>query len=99
MHVTLVYVQVKPEHVADFIEAIRRNHEASVREAGNRRFDVLQSAEDPEHFVLYEVYASAADAAVHKQAAHYLSWRDEVAGWMAAPRQGVPYRGLFPAGG
>ncbi|MBK8163916.1 MAG: antibiotic biosynthesis monooxygenase [Gammaproteobacteria bacterium] len=98
MHVTLVHVQVKPECVADFVEATRRNHELSVREAGNRRFDVLQSTEDSTRFVLYEAYASAADAAAHKQTAHYLAWRDAVAGWMAAPRQGVPYRGLFPAG-
>lgn len=98
MHVTLVHVQVKPEHVADFIEATRSNHEASVCEEGNRSFDVLQSAEDPARFVLYEAYASAADAAAHKQTAHYLAWRDAVADWMAAPRQGVPYRGLFPAG-
>lgn len=97
MHVTLVQIQVKTEHVADFIEATRRNHEASVREVGNRRFDVLQSTDDPARFVLYEAYASAADAAAHKQTAHYLAWRDAVAGWMAAPRQGVPYRGLFPS--
>lgn len=98
MHVTLVQIQVKPQHVADFIGTTRRNHEASIREAGNRRFDVLQSAEDPTRFVLYEAYASAADAAAHKQTAHYLAWRDAVAGWMAVPRQGVPYRGLFPSG-
>lgn len=97
MHVTLVHVLVKPEHVADFIETTRRNHEASVREAGNRRFDVLQSAEDPTRFMLYEAYATAADAAAHKQTAHYLAWRDAVADWMAAPRQGVAYRGLFPS--
>lgn len=97
MHVTLVHVQVKPEHVADFIAATQRNREASVREAGNRRFDVLQSAEAPARFVLYEAYASVADAAAHKQSAHYLEWRDAVAGWMAEPRQGVPYRGLFPS--
>ena len=96
MHVTLVHVQVKPEHVADFVEATRRNHEDSIREAGNRRFDVLQSAEDPARFVLYEAYASAEDAAAHKRTAHYLAWRDTVAEWMAAPRQGVLYHGLFP---
>lgn len=97
MHVTLVHVQVKPGHVADFIEATRLNHEASARESGNRRFDVLQSPDDPACFVLYEAYASAEDAAAHKQTAHYLVWRDAVADWMAAPRQGVPYRGLFPS--
>ena len=96
MHVTLVHVRVKPEHVADFIAATRDNHLASVREAGNRRFDVLQSPEEPTRFLLYEAYASEADALAHKQTAHYLRWRDMVADWMAEPRQGVRYHGLYP---
>ncbi len=96
MHVTLVHVQVKPAHIDDFITATRLNHEASIREAGNRRFDVLQSPENPTHFILYEAYASAEDAAAHKQTPHYLVWRDIVEDWMARPRQGVRYNGLFP---
>ncbi len=96
MHVTLVHVHVKPEHVAAFIAATRENHENSVQEPGNRRFDVLQSPDDPTRFVLYEAYASEADAAAHKQTAHYLKWRDTVADWRAEPRQGVRYEGLCP---
>lgn len=96
MHVTLVHVTVKPEHIDSFIEATRQNHAASVHEAGNRRFDVLQSSDDPAQFVLYEAYTSAADAAAHKETVHYLAWRDAVADWMAAPRRGVPYTGLLP---
>lgn len=99
MFVTLVHVHVKPEHVADFVAATRENHLHSVREPGNRRFDVLQSADDPTRFVLYEAYASEADAAAHKETAHYLRWRDTVADWMASPRQGVRYDGLLPEGG
>ncbi|GAB4278656.1 MAG: hypothetical protein Kow0065_24700 [Methylomicrobium sp.] len=98
MHVTLVHVHVKPEHIGDFIEATRRNHEASVQEAGNRRFDVLQAPDDPSRFVLYEAYVSAEDAAAHKQTAHYAAWRDAVADCMAEPRQGIRYDGLFPQG-
>jgi autoinducer 2-degrading protein len=97
MQVTIVHVHVKPEYVADFIEATRNNHEASIKEAGNRRFDVLQLRDDATYFVLYEAYASADDAVAHKQTAHYLRWRDMVAQWMAEPRQGVVYNGLFPA--
>ncbi len=97
MHVTLVHVQVKPEHIEDFIAASKLNHEASIAEPGNRRFDVLQAPENSGHFILYEAYASAEDAAAHKQCAHYLVWRDTVADWMAEPRKGVPYVGLFPA--
>ncbi|MCD2450114.1 antibiotic biosynthesis monooxygenase [Methylicorpusculum oleiharenae] len=96
MHVTLVHVQVKPGHIDEFIAATRLNHEASIGEAGNRRFDVLQSPENPGQFILYEAYASAEDAAAHKQTAHYLTWRDQVADWMAEPRQGIRYDGLFP---
>ena len=98
MDVTLVHVAVKSEHIDDFIEATRRNHEASTQEPGNRRFDVLQSSNDPSQFVLYEAYAGAQDAAAHKETAHYLAWRETVAGWMAEPRRGVPYTGLFPKG-
>lgn len=99
MHVTLVHVQVKTEYLDAFIAATKANHEASVREPGNLRFDVLRSSDDATRFVLYEAYASAAEAAAHKQTPHYCAWRDAVAGMMAAPRMGVPYVGLFPAGG
>ena len=98
MQVTIVHVHVKAERINDFIEACRRNHEASIKENGNRRFDVLQSADDPARFVLYEAYANKEDAAAHKQTSHYLTWRDTVADWMASPRQGIPYNGLFPKG-
>jgi len=96
MQVTIVHVSVKPQHIDDFIEASRLNHEASIQEPGNRRFDVLQSAENPTQFVLYEAYESAAEAAKHKETAHYKQWRETVADWMAEPRQGVGYSGLFP---
>lgn len=97
MHVTLVHVRVRPEHLDAFIAATRANHEASVSEAGNRRFDVLQAPDDPTRFILYEAYASAADAVAHKETAHYLAWRAAVAEMMAEPRRGEPMNGLFPA--
>ncbi len=98
MHVTLVHVQVKAEHIGDFIAATRLNHEASIRETGNRRFDILQSPDNPAIFVFYEAYADAETAAAHKETAHYLAWRETVADWMASPRQGIRYDGLFPQG-
>ena len=99
MHVTIVQVQVKPGSVDAFIEATRLNHQGSVQEPGNRRFDVLQDAVDPTRFVLYEAYASEADAVAHKETAHYLQWREHVAGMMAVPREGRAFVGLFPAAG
>lgn len=96
MHTTLVHMRVKPEHVAAFIEACRLNHEASVREPGNLRFDFLQDTEDPTRFMFYEAYRSEEDAAAHKNTAHYAAWRDAVADMMAEPRRGERMHGLLP---
>jgi (4S)-4-hydroxy-5-phosphonooxypentane-2,3-dione isomerase len=98
MYVTIVYVSVKPENIAAFKEACRLNHESSIREPGNLRFDILQSANEPAKFALYEAYKTEQDAAAHKETTHYQSWRESVADWMAEPRQGITYSGLYPAG-
>lgn len=97
MHTTIVHIHVKTEHIHEFIEACRHNHEAATRETGNQRFDVLQSSEKPGWFVLYEAYNSAEAAAAHKQTAHYAQWRDTVEDWMTAPRKALSFTGLFPA--
>lgn len=96
MHLTLVHVHVKADCLDAFIDATQINHEGSVKEAGNLRFDVLQDPEDDCHFILYEAYRSEADAQAHKKTSHYLTWRDTVAEMMAEPRQGIPMRALFP---
>ena len=96
MFVTLVQVHVVPEHIPAFIGASQANHAASVQEPGNLRFDILQSPEDPGHFVLYEAYRTRQDAAAHKETDHYKRWRDSVTDWMAEPRQGISYTGLYP---
>lgn len=96
MHVTLVTVAVHAGREQDFIAATWANHEGSVREAGNLRFDVLQDPDDPTRFLLYEAYRTEADALAHKNTPHYQIWRDTVAEMMAAPRQGVVYHVICP---
>jgi (4S)-4-hydroxy-5-phosphonooxypentane-2,3-dione isomerase len=98
MHVTLVHVHVLADAVDAFLDATRENHEGSVREAGNLRFDVLRDAGDPLHFLLYEAYVDGRAAAAHKETAHYLAWRETVAPMMAEPRRGEPWIGLLPEG-
>jgi (4S)-4-hydroxy-5-phosphonooxypentane-2,3-dione isomerase len=97
MLVTIVSVHVKEAHINDFIQATIANHQASVREPGNLRFDVLQQAGDPTRFTLYEAYASDADAAAHKETSHYQTWRAAVEPWMASPRVGVKHAVIAPA--
>jgi (4S)-4-hydroxy-5-phosphonooxypentane-2,3-dione isomerase len=96
MIVTCMTLYRKDGRAEDFIPATVENHKGSIQEPGNLRFDLLQSAGDPNHFLLYEAYESEEAAAAHKKTAHYLKWRDPVAPWMAKPREGVPYRVIAP---
>ena len=96
MFVVCVHVHVKPEHREDFIRASIENGRDTVREPGNLRFDVIQRVDDPDRFVLYEVYRDQSGMEAHKETPHYARWRDAVAPWMAAPREGVKHQSLFP---
>jgi autoinducer 2-degrading protein len=96
MVVTLVHIEVKEEFIEQFIEVTRRNHENSVREPGNFRFDILQDTDNPGKFVLYEAYESEDAAAAHKDTDHYATWRDTVGPWMAKPREGIKHKLLYP---
>jgi autoinducer 2-degrading protein len=96
MVVTCVHVVVAREHVEDFIRATRINHEGSVREPENLRFDVLQDPDDPSRFVLYEAYETEAGAAAHRRTPHYAIWREAVEPWMAEPRKGISYTVIAP---
>jgi quinol monooxygenase YgiN len=43
-----------------------------------------------------EVYRTPGAPAAHKETAHYVAWRDAVAGMMAEPRTSVKYTNVFP---
>lgn len=96
MIVTCVHVSVKPSNVEDFIKETQENHNYSVKEPGNLRFDLLQDALDHSRFMIYEAYESEEASAAHKKTAHYLKWRDKVAEWMAEPRKGIKYNIVTP---
>ena len=91
-----VHVRVKPGGEEAFRAVSLANGEASRREPGVVRFDVLGDREDPGRFVLVEVYRDAAAAAAHKATAHYAAWRDAVADLMAEPRRSARYVNLSP---
>jgi quinol monooxygenase YgiN len=91
-----VHVRVKAGAGEAFHAASLANAEASRREPGVLRFDLLADRDHPEHFVLVEVYRDAAAAAAHKATAHYAAWRDAVADLMAEPRRSARYVNLSP---
>ncbi|MBN2029464.1 antibiotic biosynthesis monooxygenase [bacterium] len=96
MFIVHVHVRVKPDQINAFIEATKENARNSVREPGIARFDVVQQQDDPERFVLVEVYRTPEDPAKHQETAHYQKWRDAVADMMAEPRSSVKYTNMYP---
>ena len=96
MVVTMVHIWVKEQFVDEFIRATIDNHENTVKEPGNIRFDFLSDANDKTKFVLYEVFESEDAIAAHKSTPHYIKWRDTVADWMAQPRQGFKHIAIRP---
>jgi len=91
-----VSVHVKPDAVEAFRAATLANAQASVREPGVARFDVLQDRDDPTRFVLLEVYRTPEAPAAHKATPHYAAWRDAVADLMAEPRTSRKFANVFP---
>jgi autoinducer 2-degrading protein len=96
MIVTFVHVWVKPNYIDAFIKASTENHQNSILEPGNLRFDLVQDAGDSTKFVIYEAYESDAAAASHKETPHYLKWRETVAEMMAQPRKGEKHIIIAP---
>jgi autoinducer 2-degrading protein len=77
MYTVIVNLQVKPDMVDAFLEAVGENSRASRRdEPGCLRFDVHRDNDDLNHFVLYELYADErAFTEAHRSAPHYEKWR------------------------
>ena len=96
MYIIHVQIRVKPEEIEAFKSATLANAQASVKEPGIVRFDVIQQLDDPAHFVLVEVYHTIEDHAKHRQTAHYSTWATIVAPMMAEPRSSLKYTNIFP---
>ena len=95
LHVT---VQIKPEHMAEYLEAVRHDAEHSEKdEPGCRRFDVSQDQDDSNRFYYYEVYKDEAALEAHRQTPHFKLYAEKVQAWLAAPPERRFGKNLIPA--
>jgi len=95
LHVT---VQIKPEHMAEYLEAVRHDAEHSEKdEPGCLRFDVSQAKDDPNRFYYYEVYRDEAALEAHRQAPLFKLYAEKVQPWLAAPPERRFGKNLIPA--
>lgn len=97
MFIVHVFIHVKSECVTDFKTATLANVKNSLQEAGIARFDFVEQLDDPNRFVLVEVYRQPEDAAKHKETTHYAVWRETVEHMMAEPRSSIKYSNIAPA--
>lgn len=91
-----VQIQVKPEHVDEFIAATLLNTRASRKEPGIARFDFVQDRDDPTRFVLVEVFRSEDAPAAHRETDHFKKWRDAVEPWQTGPRTRRSFHAIDP---
>ncbi|MEN7972826.1 MAG: putative quinol monooxygenase [Verrucomicrobiota bacterium] len=96
MFIVHVFIHVKPENRKDFKTATLANVGNSIQEPGIARFDFIEQTDDPNRFVLVEVYRTPEDAAKHKETTHYVVWRDTVAHMMAEPRSSIKFANIAP---
>ena len=68
----------------------------SREEPGIVRFDVLQQQDDPRDSSSSRSTARPTRVAAHKATAHYATWRETVAPFMAEPRAGAAYTNVSP---
>ena len=71
MYVNAVDLDIVPAERDNFLAAIKENGAAAVTEPGCKRFDILNLASDPNHFLLYEVYDNEAALKAHRETDHF----------------------------
>jgi len=96
MLIVQVQVHVKKGTIDKFIEATVKNAVESINEPGIARFDIIQQEDDPERFILVEVYKDKNAPAKHKETEHYAIWRKTVEPMMVGPRRSIRYMNIFP---
>jgi quinol monooxygenase YgiN len=96
MHIVHVFIEVKAEYLDDFIKATIENAQASLLEPGIARFDFLKDIDNPNRFILVEVYRTIDDPTRHKQTAHYKRWKEVVEPMMAGPRTRMVLENVIP---
>ena len=84
---SMVVVQITHKILLEFLEryleATLANARATRQEQGNIRFDLLQDANNPCTFQLYEVYSDRSAQRAHLASANFTSWKKAVQGVFA----------------
>ena len=98
MYAIFVTLDIKPDHVEDFIEASFGDAQGSVRdEPGCFRFDLLRDPEKATRFYLYEVYRDKAAFEAHLETPHFGKWKARVESMFDGEMQRIDMATVFPS--
>jgi (4S)-4-hydroxy-5-phosphonooxypentane-2,3-dione isomerase len=83
LYINLVELDIVPAEFDKFIEALKENGAASVKDPGCREFNIIVSEKDPHHVLVFEVYDNAAALEAHRATDHYKKYQATVANMVA----------------
>jgi (4S)-4-hydroxy-5-phosphonooxypentane-2,3-dione isomerase len=75
LYVNAVDLDIAPGEMAKYIEAVKENGAASVKEPGCREFNITVSADNPNHVFLYEVYDNEEALNAHRNTEHFKKYQ------------------------
>ncbi len=90
-YIQVIYLEVQPELLDTFLAEATANAIESRKEPGVERFDLLQQADAPHRFMLYEVYHAEAGLEAHRQTPHFKRWLEKGVPTLSRERVRVIY--------
>lgn len=88
------YIEVAPASKDQATTLLKQLAEASRKDAGNARFEVLQRIDRPHHFAVLEAWSDQKAHEAHAAAAHTKTFREKLQLLQAAPYDERPHTAL-----
>ena len=89
------YVEVMPASVQDGTALLQHYREASRKEAGNQRFELLQEIGRANRFVILETWSDQSALDGHQKSAQTAQFRDEIKAIQSSPNDERVNNGLY----
>ena len=100
LSLTMIVIQlhhiVKSEHIARYTEATLDKAELMLKEVGVIRVNVLQDSDDPQHFILHEIFRDREARFAYLASENFIRWRDAVSDLLAQAPRAEELTSLFP---
>lgn len=81
MYTIALFTKVLPQHVEDYITNMRVCAEATNKEPGCIRYEVMQDVDDPTLMLLFQAFADEAAYQAHQDADHHRVWIEKSGDW------------------